>query len=184
MGLRDDIIADVRPWVVAANPGLASPDRDVFSMYEDAPRVAGPRVGLSLPRLGQKIGHDERYLSASGGDPIYRMRGTRNGTLQLFGYGDGSLDLIENASDLLDRPDSQDLFSAVTVRPIGESQRVAAPLDTDIELRWVRDFDLYYEVLTDEQTGICALIVQVDAMFSRYENGSDPVTLSLEIDTV
>lgn len=155
MTLTDDIHKGVRAWILAAT-GLA-PDR-VLPADDNGPRRDLPYITMRLASQDNRVYWPElaQSVDTGTGEILENVREEFRTTLQLDAYGTGSDDLLRLCAKSLRLTSTRTQLYALrlALRPIGPINDLSATVDTEIEKRFTRDFDLTYgSQYSETQTG-------------------------------
>lgn len=145
MTLTDDIHKGVRAWILAAT-GL--PPESVLPADDNGPRRALPYITMRLASQGNRVQWPElaQSIDADTGEILENVREELRDTLQLDAYGVGTDTLLKQCAQSLrlTRTRVQLYDAKLALRPIGPINDLSATVDTEIEKRFSRDFDLTY----------------------------------------
>jgi hypothetical protein len=90
------------------------------------------------------------------GPPVSLVRGVRTATLSVQGYGDTATTWLELAAGQLRAADiAEDLDEAgLSIQALGGQTNLAALVDTEIESRVLREFEVTYEIVQPAREGV------------------------------
>lgn len=189
MAIRDDIEQGVRVWFKTAIAGLT--DAQVIPSDDKGPRPPLPYLTVKVTTHDTPEGVDEgRYIDNGPGDADWRAKGERRATVDVQAHDAAGTSTaagwLEDAAIRLIRPDVQAVLNTagLTVINQGTPLDVSSLLDTQIERRTLRAFDLRY-TLRDSASAVLpeAVIVEVDPVtLERYDNHPDPLVVDVVVD--
>lgn len=185
MTTRETILQAVRSWFKTA---LGITDSQIIPADDKGPRPALPYLTVKVITADIPVGTDEtiRELNPATDVPTVRGRGHRSGTVSVQGFGADSAGWMEVAALRLRYDSIQRLLSDAGIAVInrgGGVSDISALVDTEIEARYVRDFEISYTVLdTDAEDLTEAARVEYDVTLKDQESDPDPLTVSIGID--
>ena len=89
------LLQAVRSWAKAWATTSALTNAQVIASDQEGGRPALPYLSVFVSVSGIPIGHDETVYGLTAGNPRYRVQGERTGSVQIHGYGSGSLEWLE-----------------------------------------------------------------------------------------
>lgn len=185
MTTRETILQTVRAWFKTA---LSLTDAQIIPADDKGPRPPLPYLTVKVTTADIAVGFDEqvRELNPATDVPTVRGRGHRSGTVSVQGYGSITSGWLEVATLRLQRDTIQRLLcdAGITVIPPGGGvSDLSALVDTEIEPRYLREFEIGYSVIdTDAEDLIEAARVEYDVTLEDQENDPDPLNITIGID--
>lgn len=153
MGIREDITQVVREWVKLAGgaPGSPLPNELVLKEVRGdfKGRPSPPYFTVLVTLADSPVGVDESgHFDDGAGGVEWRARGGRLASVSVQGFGALTRDAIDDIAIRLTRPDVQSLLDAagLTVINRGNVLDVSTFIDTEIEPRFLREFELSYDI--------------------------------------
>lgn len=149
---------------------------DVFAEADGATVIVSARTGsLAVSES------DSRLTLAEDETPVVGLCLHRMATLSVQGFGATTAAWLERAAQRLRTPAIQELLddAGLSVRVAGGMQNLAGLLDTSIEPRFLREFEIDYASRIDPVAVTPVETVTVDATFER--DGTDPADLETTI---
>jgi len=162
MSTHEDIIQALRSFAKAyAINGTALTNSQVIPADDKGPRPATPYLTVKVMVHDIPIGQDVVFSDLSGrGDPQWKQTGQRSGTVSMQGFGAGSDDWLGNLMMSYLLPGAVDILDAaeIDLHPMpGGVTDLSTLLDTAIEERYLLEWDVTYELTTDDtyaETGV------------------------------
>lgn len=147
--LHEALLQAVMDWVELAT---SLPLGKVRPLNDPAPRPALPYITVNLTVADIEVGTDETRWRDDAGELRASVEGERRATVSLQAYGRKGADLLALCQASLYQPATQRFLSArnITVRRNGGTQNISQLVDTEIEARFVRDFDVEYRLRIDQ----------------------------------
>lgn len=118
------------------------------------------------------------------GKPYVAAVSQRVSTLSIQSFGDTAMEWLEDFSARLDLPEAlSDLHAAgiAVVELGGGVQDVTLLLGSDFERRGSYEAELHYGTITDPETEIEALLVELTTTLRRYDDDPDTMSASLSV---
>ena len=159
---RATVIAAVRAWLLLA---LAAAVPEVIEADGKGPRPVLPYLVVNISSA-TPVGTDEEIHGMDGPTPIKTVRGLRRATVTVNGYGLSTFDMLETISLSLRTNAVRDLNTVadIEVEEFGGTTDISTLLDTQIEKRFLREFEVFYEVTVVEEQ-IALAEVEIDATY-------------------
>ncbi len=188
MTTRDTIHQAVRSWFKTA---VALTDEQIIVRDSDGGskgvRPDLPYLTIKLILMDEAVGTDEDVEEIAGGSgaPTIRTFGTRRGTLSIQGFGDDSSGWLEVATLRLRREAVKAVLNAagLTVITRGGVTDISSLVDTQIESRFLREFEISYAVVdTDPEELVEAIVVEVDMTFDKFEGDPEALVTTITVD--
>ena len=187
MTVRDQILQGVRAWFKAA---LNLTNAQIIPADDKGPRPPLPYLTVRVSAGDTPTSVDEhRHADDGAGGVQWRTRGERSAVVDVQGYdiagATTTAGWIEDAALRITRPDVAAVLDAAGLSVVdrGSTVDVSALLDSQIERRHLRTFELGYTV-RDTGTGSPAVeLVEAAITMERYRNHPDPLIVEIEIDT-
>lgn len=143
--LHETLLQAVMDWVELATslPAGRVRPRDDASL-----RPPLPYITVSLTVGDIEVGTDETRYFVKDDALRAAVSGERRATITLNAYGRRGADLLALCQASLAMPAVQRFLNTrnITIRRNGSTQDISQLVDTEIEARFVRDFDLEYRV--------------------------------------
>ena len=182
MTTRKIITQTVRDWFKAA---LGLTDSQIIPADDKGPRPPLPYLTVKVITADIPVGVDESIREATT-VPTVRGRGHRSGSVSVQGFGEDSAGWLEVAALRLRYDSIQRLLCDAGITVInrgGGVSDISALVDTEIEPRYLREFEISYSVLdTDAEDLIEAARVEYDVSLRDQENDPDPLDVTIGID--
>jgi hypothetical protein len=185
---RDDILQGVRTWFKTAITGLT--DAQIIPHDSKGPRPPLPYLTVKVVTADAPDGVDESgHFDVGPGDSEWRAKGERAAVVDVQGHDTTGTTTaagwLEDAAIRLQRPDVQAVLDTAGLSIVnrGTVLDVSALLDTEIERRHLRSFEVRY-TLRDTGPGLPeAVVVEVDPIvLERYDNHPDPLIIDVTVD--
>lgn len=181
MTVREAVLQACREWLKAgAVAPTATPltDAQVIPADDKGPRPPLPYLTVKVTTPGTVVGAvDEQLRAVDGGsgDPTVAVRGARRATVSVNAFGDLAAEWVSEATLALQRPSilAALTVAGITVDAFGGPVDLATVLDTEIEARVLREFEVLYSLTSDPEDVIEGLSVVLD-----YNAEGTPDTLS------
>jgi hypothetical protein len=182
---RDAIGEAIRQWLISALPGTAT-EQNIIMADDEGRRPTLPYMTVLVTLADLPSGTDERFQeTAVGGEPTIRARGQRLGTVSIQGFGRDTSGWIEVATLRLEYDSIRDALTAegLTVTTLGGGVTdVSALIDTEIEARYQRDFEIGYAVLDAESEELIpASLFRTDLTLTDGPGDPDPLVVTIDI---
>lgn len=164
--MRETILQAVRSWVLLAT---SLPAIKVIPADDYGTRPALPYITVTLTAFDLPVGHDEQLLTTLAGKLRERVRGDRRAVVSLNAYGKAGADLLALCNASLAKTSVQGKLgeAKITLMPAGPSLDLSSLVDTRIEKRFVKDFEVVYAFETSQETiphvETISLAVEIDA---------------------
>lgn len=178
---RDVFIAALSPTLTDENciPADGSPFGD------DNPRPSLPYITIKVTTAGIPVGTTEQLRGESGGLPTVKGRAHKTGLVTINGYGVDTSGWIEVFELRLVYDSVIRLFSDAGIAIIdrgGGTTDISALVDTQIEARFLREFEISYSVVDAvAETLVLAETAEVDLLLEDQENDPDPLVTTIVI---
>lgn len=182
MAVLEDLLQGTREWLKVVVPGLT--DDQVIPADDKGPRPELPYLTVRIaPHDQPRHVRDERLTGTDGGGaPIVSIRGHRQAVAALQGFGVEAAEWLMLASLKLGLPEVQAQLDAsgFDVVPLaGGITDISELIDTEIEGRYARDFDLHYVVETDPETQVEFLAGELGITLVHCETDPNPLVATL-----
>jgi hypothetical protein len=180
---RDEFKALLAPDLTDENciPADGSPFSD------ENPRPNLPYITIKVTTADIPVGVDERIPKTEApAAATVKGRGHRSGTVSVNGFGADSAGWLEVFTLRLQYETSIRRLQAAGIAVINRGGGVtdlSALVDTSIEARFLREFEISYSVVdTDAEALVEAETIEVDLILEDQENDPDPLTSTIVID--
>lgn len=181
---RENILQAVREWFKSA---IALTDAQIIPADDKGTRPPLPYLTVKVITADIPLGTDELIREVNGVTdvPTVRSRGLRFATVSINGFGADTAGMIEVATLRLGYDSIlrqlADAGLAVINRGAGVTD-LSVLIDTEIEPRFQRDFEISYSVLdTDAEDLVEATEARVDLTLEDLENDPDPLVTQIVI---
>ena len=158
------LIDAIRAWLLLA---LAASSPTVIEQDKVGVRAVLPYLVINIP-AAVTVGTDEEIMGLDGsGNPTRTIRGLRQATVSVDGFGTSTFDQLEDLALSARTNASRALNTAagIEVMDFGGITDVATLLDTQREKRFLREFQVQYEVtLVEVLTEVLEFRVEVTYM--------------------
>jgi hypothetical protein len=194
--IRDEILEGVRAWFIAAipeitnEPATAAAPNQIIPEDSKGPRPAPPYLTVKVSAADTPDGVDEhRHADDGVGGVEWRSKGERGAVVDVQGFdthgATTTAGWIEDAVLRLTRPDVAAVLDAAGLSVVnrGSTLDVSALLDTEIERRHLRSFELRYAVRDAAAAGVELETVEAVFEFRHRDGDPDPLPVEIEIDT-
>ncbi len=180
MSAQEQVVQFVREWLKAgATPGTPLTDVQVKKQDVKGPRPALPYLAVKVLVADIEVGEDEdRYTDGGAGLVNQHTVGHRRGTVSIQGYGKETAEWLARAHRMLRDPlimrtvlKDEATGEGISLVALGSGLvDLSAFLDTEIEPRYLREYDVAYAVsdIADPQSGPEATSIEVTSTF--YKN--------------
>jgi len=195
-GVEDDIYTvTVNTIVVAYTRGAGLTDAETAAELATAIEDAVAVVSTTVTDEAIVVAVDRGELAISTADPnldlvlddvpVVGVGGQRRATLEVQGFGTGSDAWLERMAARLPTPAILAIHDAagLSVRPLGGMSDLAALIDTSIEPRFLREFEITYATRTEPEAQIAALTSTIDLVIERYDGDANAYTIEIEAET-
>ena len=114
--------------------------------------------------------------------PLVGVMCQRSATISVQAHGAGAGAWLERAVQKLALPAASDLLDAagLTVIALGGRQDVGVLIDTSIEPRVLREFEVGYALRAEPETVIALEVAETSVELSEYDGDPDPYTIAVE----
>jgi hypothetical protein len=184
---RETLLQACRSWFkTALSPDVT--DDNAIPADDKGPRPKLPYLTFKLTTADLSAGVDEQVneIGALPDEfPTVRTRGTRRGTLSVQGFGADSAGWLEVATLRLRRPSIQAILDAAGLSVINQGgvTDISALLDTEIEPRFLREFELGYAVVDADTEDLVEMkLVEAEITFIDREGDPDPLVTTIVVD--
>lgn len=179
MTTRDDILQAVREWFKLAN---SLTDAQIIPSNRPGDRPALPYLDVNVPLADVAVGVDESRLAINGSlEPIRTTKGVRSGTVTVRGFGNLTSTWLEDATLALEREDVIALLDTANVVVInrGGVTDISLLLDTQIERRFLREFEISYGV--EDTPEILIELETVEAVVTLESDVAPDLVVTIDI---
>jgi hypothetical protein len=191
---RETILQTFRTaFKTALSPALTDENcipADGVAFSDDNPRPALPYITIKVTVADIPVGMDEQLFGLDGplpaGLPTTKNRGHRSGTVTVNGFGTDTSGWLEVFALRLGYDSILRLFDDAGIAVInrgGGVTDISALVDTSIEPRFLREFEISYSVVDAvAETLIEAETIELDLILEDLEVDPDPLTTTIVID--
>jgi len=182
MSTQEDIIQALRTFAKAfAISGTPLTNSQVIPSDDKGSRPDPPYLTVNVLTHGIRIGQDTVFTDLDGSlDPQWKQSGQRSGTVSMQGFGAGTDDWLERLGM------SYRLPAAVAIMDAAEFDLHPFPagvidqstlLETAIEGRYLMEWELTYELTTDEADAETGVELE-HVVITTIQDEGDPSELS------
>lgn len=183
MTIRDTILQTVRAWFAVSIP-LVDPASQIIPADDKGPRPSLPYLTVKVTAADVAVGVDEKKEGSSGGAPTVTPRGIRSGSVSVQGYGAITSEWIQDATLALTSSSVQAVLTAggLTVTTLGSGTTdLSGLLDTKFEPRFLKEFQIGYAVLGNEETLVELLNAEMNLTLESEPDDPDPLIVDITI---
>ena len=148
--------------------------------------VTSAAIVIAMDRGSLTITEADTNLSLVIEDiPVVGVGGQRRATLEVQGFGAGADAWLERMAVQLPTPAIVALHTAagLSVRALGGMSDLAAMIDTSIEPRFMREFEITYAIRTEPESQVPLALVEATVTLERYDGAAGAFTFAIEAET-
>jgi hypothetical protein len=161
---------------------------DGVAFSDDNPRPALPYITIKVTVADIPVGEDEDLFGIGGlpdENPTMKTRGHRSGTVSVNGYGTDTSGWFEVFALRLRNESIRRLFDDAGIAVINRGGGVTdlSPfVDTSIEPRFLREFEISYSVVDAvAEELVAAEVIEVDLTLEDQLEDPDPLTVTVVV---
>ncbi len=183
---REVILQAVRDWYKTALTPTVDDDQIIPANLPVGDRPALPYLTVQVTTADIGVGTDAKVFEIDGGsgNPTFRALGQRAGSVSVQGFGEDTSGWIEVATLRLERESVKAILEAagLTVLTIGGTTDLSALVDTSIEPRFLREYEIGYAVADQEAEELIPVATFETGLILRDgPDDPDPLVVTISI---
>lgn len=179
MTVKSTILQGIRTWLKATSASTALTDYQVIPADDKGLRPTLPYLTVRVGPIG-RVGEEEAIHTENvDGDPVVNQLGLRRSIVSVNGYGEGAEEWLARAVLHLGTKaatDALDNGAGIVVVASFDPTDLSALVDTEIEARVQQDFEVFFELESDDEVFVEA---ETFVVYTDYNSGSLEQTLTI-----